>query len=82
MLEAKETTAGLEARERTKEEAGQRPPVFGERDGVRPTRGLSQRARHRLFLLVLLGPTVVVVLAVVAFPFFYNVVLSLSNMNI
>ena len=37
---------------------------------------------HRLFLLTLLGPTAVIVLAVVAFPFVYNVALSFSNMNI
>lgn len=37
---------------------------------------------HRLFLLALLGPTAVVVLAVVAFPFVYNVAISFSNMNI
>ena len=38
--------------------------------------------RHRLFVLMLVGPTVLVVLAVVAFPFMYNVMISLSNMNI
>ena len=37
---------------------------------------------HRLFLLTLLGPTAVIVLAVVAFPFVYNVAISFSNMNI
>ncbi len=35
-----------------------------------------------MFLLFLLAPTVVLVLAVVAYPFMFNVVLSLSNMNI
>lgn len=43
---------------------------------------MSEKTRFRLFLLFLLGPTIVLVLAVVAYPFFYNVVLSLSNMNI
>jgi len=81
MLEAKPSTAGLETRERTKEEAasGGRPdadaPIVAE-----PR--LSEATRHRIFLWALLGPTVLIVLAVVAYPFFYNVVLSLSNMNI
>lgn len=43
---------------------------------------LGERGRHRLFLAFLLGPTVLVVLAVVLYPFMYNVVLSLSNMNL
>ena len=43
---------------------------------------MSVRTRERLFLLALLGPTVVLVLAVVAYPFFENVRISLSNMNI
>ena len=38
--------------------------------------------RRRLFLAWLLVPTAVVVLAVVAFPFAYNVAISFSNMNI
>ncbi len=45
-------------------------------------RGLSEAWRHRLFLAFLLVPTAVVVLAVVAFPFVYNVAISFSNMNI
>jgi arabinogalactan oligomer/maltooligosaccharide transport system permease protein len=66
MLEEKTTVAELEA------------------DGRVPRRrgGLSERWRRRLFLLAFLGPTIVVVLAVVAYPFLYNVVLSLSNMNL
>jgi arabinogalactan oligomer/maltooligosaccharide transport system permease protein len=44
--------------------------------------GLSEAARRRWFLAVLLGPTAVIVLAVVAFPFVYNVAISFSNMNI
>ena len=45
-------------------------------------RGTSDAWRGRLFLAALLGPTAVVVLAVVAFPFAYNVAISFSNMNI
>lgn len=37
---------------------------------------------ERLFIGLLLGPMVVLVLAVVAYPFFFNVILSLSNMNL
>jgi arabinogalactan oligomer / maltooligosaccharide transport system permease protein len=43
---------------------------------------MSERARVRLFLAVLLAPALLVVIAVVAFPFLYNVVLSFSNANI
>ena len=85
MLEAKDTTAGLEARARAKEEAGanQRPSgPRADRDPERAASRLSEAWRHRLFLWALLGPTVLIVLAVVAYPFVYNVVLSLSNMNI
>ncbi len=45
-------------------------------------RGLSDVARHRLFLAALLVPTAIIVLAVVAFPFVYNVAISFSNMNV
>ncbi len=68
--------AALETRVRTKEKAPSThvpaPRRWWQGDG----------GRHNLFLLALLGPTVVIVLAVVAYPFFYNVVLSLSNMNL
>ena len=47
---------------------------------ARPRRG--EAWRRRLFLAALLGPTALVVLAVVAFPFAYNVAISFSNMNI
>ncbi|MEM1043231.1 MAG: sugar ABC transporter permease [Bacteroidota bacterium] len=68
MLEAKPITAGLEVQERAAEDAA---PVK------------TREARQRTFFLWgLLGPTVLIVLAVVAYPFVYNVVLSLSNMNI
>ncbi|MEZ4702106.1 MAG: sugar ABC transporter permease [Rhodothermales bacterium] len=43
---------------------------------------MNDTLRQRLFLVALLGPTVLVVLVVVAFPFFENVRISLSNMNI
>ncbi len=42
----------------------------------------SEAWGRRLFLAGLLLPTAVVVLAVVAFPFVYNVAISFSNMNI
>lgn len=47
----------------------------------RPPR-LSEAWRHRLFLVALLGPTAAIVLAVVAFPFVYNVAISFSDMSI
>ena len=43
---------------------------------------MDSSSKDRLFLLFLLGPTVVIVLGVVAFPFFENIRISLSNMNI
>ena len=43
---------------------------------------MKSNTKDRLFLAMLLGPTVVLVLAVVAYPFFENVRISLSNMNI
>ncbi|MAQ94361.1 MAG: sugar ABC transporter permease [Rhodothermaceae bacterium] len=42
----------------------------------------SEAWSRRWFLAALLGPTGLVVLAVVAFPFVYNVAISFSNMNI
>ena len=47
----------------------------------KPSR-LTDAWRQRLFLVALLGPTALVVLAVVAYPFVYNVAISFSNMNI
>jgi arabinogalactan oligomer / maltooligosaccharide transport system permease protein len=76
LLEAKPEIAAQELRERTKREAV--PP---ERAAVRRP-WLTDRWKHRLFLSFLLGPTIVIVLAVVLYPFIYNVVLSLSNMNL
>ena len=78
MLEGRPTAAAEETRERTLEERADRP---------RPTSGrtrlaLGERTKARLFILALLGPTILIVLVVVAYPFFYNVVLSLGNMNI
>lgn len=50
---------------------------------MRPVRRrFSEQAQRRLFLAFLLGPTILIVLAVVAYPFVYNMVLSLSNMNL
>ena len=43
---------------------------------------LYKASRTPIFLSILLGPMLVIVGAVVAFPFFYNIVLSFSNANI
>ena len=77
MLSAPTDAAGMEA-------TSIAPPAGGSprREPPPARRGLSETARHRLFLAFLLGPTALIVLAVVAFPFFYNVALSLSNANI
>ncbi|MEL6770823.1 MAG: sugar ABC transporter permease [Bacteroidota bacterium] len=58
-----------------------------ESDGARLARTakpprMSEEARFKWFLAFLLGPTALIVLAVVAYPFFYNVAISFSNMNI
>ncbi|HEY1771280.1 MAG TPA: sugar ABC transporter permease [Chthoniobacterales bacterium] len=42
----------------------------------------GENLRARIFIALLLAPAVLVVLAVVAFPFFFNVILSFSNANI
>ncbi|NND72618.1 MAG: sugar ABC transporter permease [Rhodothermales bacterium] len=42
----------------------------------------NEKAALRIFIALLIGPMVVLVLAVVAYPFFFNVILSLSNMNL
>lgn len=80
MLAEKPTVTGIEARARSKQEADGTPD--GRRPGAMRAARLSETSRMRLFLLFLLGPTVVLVLAVVAYPFVYNVLLSLGNMNI
>jgi arabinogalactan oligomer / maltooligosaccharide transport system permease protein len=43
---------------------------------------LSPRARHRLYLFFLVAPTFLILFGVVIYPFFYNVILSLSNMSL
>ncbi len=43
---------------------------------------LSPRTRHRLYLFFLVAPTFVILFGVVIYPFFYNVILSLSNMSL
>jgi ABC-type sugar transport system permease subunit len=43
---------------------------------------LSDKSKVRLFLAVLLAPALLVILAVVAFPFLFNFVLAFSNANI
>ena len=81
MLDEKDTVAALETTERTREEAA-RDGRLGDGVPARRVPGMGEAWRRRLFLGALLGPTVAVVLAVVAYPFVYNVVLSLSNMNL
>jgi arabinogalactan oligomer / maltooligosaccharide transport system permease protein len=83
MLAEKPTVAGIEAVERSKERVGQTALAPGDgRAPAAPRRGLSPKGRERLFLFALLGPTLLVVLVVVVYPLLYNVVLSLSNMNL
>ena len=82
MLDEKTDIAGLEATERSGEEADRHLPAEARVPVQQGRAGMSEKAKMRWFLGLLLGPTIVVVLAVVAYPFFYNVVLSLSNMNI
>lgn len=77
MLDAHPETAGLQTRTRSRQEAG-----VGTRPRARRRARLSDRTRERLLLAAFLGPTLLVILAVVAYPFAYNVVLSLSNMNL
>jgi arabinogalactan oligomer/maltooligosaccharide transport system permease protein len=43
---------------------------------------MNEKTKIRLFLATLLTPALIVVLALVAFPFLFNVVLSFSNANI
>lgn len=40
------------------------------------------RLQHKLFILVLIVPSFLILFAVVFYPFIYNVVISLSNMNL
>jgi arabinogalactan oligomer / maltooligosaccharide transport system permease protein len=42
----------------------------------------SKRLHHRLYVFFLVVPAFVVLFGVVIYPFFYNVVISLSNMNL
>ncbi len=43
---------------------------------------LSPRTRHRVYLFFLVAPTFLILFGVVIYPFFYNVILSLSNMSL
>ncbi len=43
---------------------------------------ISPRTRHRLYIFALVAPAFVVLFGVVVYPFFYNVILSLSNMSL
>jgi arabinogalactan oligomer / maltooligosaccharide transport system permease protein len=78
MLDAPKEGLAMDMRERSR--LAVQPP--GGDALRRPRWTLDEKWRYRLFLAFLLGPTAVIVLAVVAYPFFYNVVISLSNMNI
>lgn len=85
MLEEPKHAVGLETASKSREKARDRQDGRGVIPADAPDRALfrmTPERRRNLFLLFLLGPTVVIVLAVVAYPFFYNVALSLSNMNI
>jgi len=42
----------------------------------------SATLRHRLFVFALVAPAFIILFGVVIYPFFYNVVISLSNMNL
>ncbi|MFN3595897.1 MAG: carbohydrate ABC transporter permease [Rubricoccaceae bacterium] len=79
MLDAPTEGLALDVRERSRTAARRDTPDA--RRAPRPPR-FSEETRMRLFLFALLGPTALIVLAVVAFPFFYNVAISFSNMNI
>lgn len=81
MLSEPDVTAGLQTGSTSQKEGVVFPPdpKLPERD----TRVYNREKRRlRWFLFFLLGPTILIVLTVVAYPFVYNVVLSFSNMNI
>lgn len=81
-------TAGLEARVRTQEEAPAAVVAQAVRarrsadDGGDVVGGAAERRRRTRFVWLMLGPTALIVVLVVAYPFVYNAVLSLSNMNL
>ena len=84
--------AGLEARERTMTDApagvvaDTRASLKSTGTAAKPggdvVGGEAERKRRTRFVWLMMGPTALIVLVVVAYPFFYNVVLSLSNMNL
>lgn len=43
---------------------------------------LTARSRQRLYIFLLVAPAFVVLFGVVVYPFFYNVIISLSNMSL
>lgn len=43
---------------------------------------MNQSLRHKLFIFFLVAPALVILIGVVVYPFIYNVILSLSNMNL
>lgn len=90
MLDEKDVTAAEALRARTQAEPSAESSVS--RRVEQPERpqfasgrtrlAIGEPGKARLFLLLMLGPTVVLVLAVVAYPLLYNALLSLGNMNI
>ena len=80
MLDAPNDAMALEMREKSR---GTLEPLGGGQtlEAPRPSR-FTDAARQRFFLFAMMGPMALVVLVVVAFPFVYNVAISLSNMNI
>ena len=82
MLDAPKEALATELRETSRDAAD--GAIDGRKPVPRPQGGpwLSEQARFRWFLAGLLGPAAVIVLAVVAYPFLYNVVISFSNMNV
>ncbi|CAN5624958.1 N/A [soil metagenome] len=84
MLDAPKEGLALENRERSQAQSEGVPELSlpAELELSRRPTWWTPTIEYRLFLATLLGPTAVIVLLVVAYPFFYNVVISLSDMNI
>src|SRR5690349_21828833 len=58
------------------------PTASCENDGSQITPPMNETRGNRFFVACMLLPPLLIVLAVVAFPLFYNAILSLSNANI
>jgi arabinogalactan oligomer/maltooligosaccharide transport system permease protein len=87
MLDAPNDAMALQMREKSRGTMDPGPLPGAPTNGATPEAlarpsGMSEAWRQRLFLFWMLGPMALIVLAVVAFPFMYNVTISLSNMNI